>query len=328
MPAEPHSNAPNGPGGDDKDGDLPPSGSENNVRRFPVTRVDADGQFAREERRVGEILVAAGRLSAGHAERILEDQRARGLRFGDSGRELGLLTQADIEFALARQFDYPYLQPGEGHIADDVIAAFDPSCRQVESIRALRGELMQRWFNGEPGHRALVIASAAPQEGRSFIAANLAVVFAQLGQRTLLIDGDLRNPSQHRLFGIDNRIGLSSVLAGRAGLEAVQHIVPLQRLSVLPSGVLPPNPQELLARPMLMHLLDELAGHFDAIIFDSSPAATAADAKTLAARAGAAVVVAHRNATRLGEMQQLLGGLAHAGASILGTVLNDWRREG
>lgn len=326
MPAE-RSDRTDGDADEDEQAGASPR-NETEVRRFPLTRIDGDDALPAEERRVGEILVQAGRLTSENSALILEDQRARGLRFGDAGRELGLLSQADIEFALARQFDYPYLQPGEGHIADEVIAAFDPSCRQVESLRGLRSELMMRWFDGQPAHKAVVVASAAPQEGRSFITANLAVVFAQLGQRTLLIDGDLRNPRQHRLFGIDNRLGLSTILAGRAGLEAVQHIVPLGKLSVLPSGVLPPNPQELLARPILLRLLDELAVHFDAILFDSSSAASGADAKTLAARAGAAIVLAHRNGSRYGELQNLLGSLKHAGAAIVGTVLNDWRREG
>jgi receptor protein-tyrosine kinase len=168
------------------------------------------------ERRLGAVLIHAGRLRPQDVEHILQLQRQKGLRFGDAGKEVGLLTQADIEFALARQFDHPYLQRGESKVSEEVVAAYEPFSPQVEALRAVRGQLMLRWLDAEPASKALAILSAARKEGRSFIAANLAVVFAQLGARTLLIDADLRQPCQHRLFGLDNRAGLSAVLSGRA----------------------------------------------------------------------------------------------------------------
>src|SRR6266581_8894411 len=203
------------------------------------------------ERRLGAVLIHAGRLRPQDVEHILQLQRQKGLRFGDAGKEVGLLTQADIEFALARQFDHPYLRRGESKVSEEVVAAYDPFSPQVEALRAVRGQLMLRWLDQEPGGKALAIISAAHKEGRSFIAANLAVVFAQLGARTALIDADLRQPCQHRLFGLDNRAGLSAVLSGRAAVtEALERVAPLPGLSVLPAGTLPPSPQDLLARPV------------------------------------------------------------------------------
>jgi protein-tyrosine kinase len=278
----------------------------------------------RSDGAIGEILVKSGRLSREDAERILAVQSDRGVRFGDTGREMGLLSQADIDFALALQFDYPYLQPGDGRVSEQVITAFDPFCRLAESLRALRSELVLRWFDGSSGHRALVVVGTLPNEGRSFIAANLAVVFSQLGKRTLLVDGDLRNPSLYKLFRMDNRIGLSTVLSGRAGLEAIQHIPSLRYLSLLPSGVLPPNPQELLGRPALAVLLEEFRNYFDIVIIDSPPTAHFADARTLAARAGAAMIVSRRNQTGAKEVQRAVDDLASANVSIVGSVLNDY----
>jgi protein-tyrosine kinase len=287
----------------------------------PVERhieVDAD------ERSIGAILVDARKLSAHGVDAILRAQDERALRFGDVGKELGLLSQADIDYALARQFDYPYLRRGESRVSQDVIAAYDPFCPKVEALRVLRSELMLRWFDGDPTRKALAIVSAAGKEGRSYIAANLAVVFAQLGGSTLLIDADLRNACQHVLFGLENRIGLSAVLAGRAGPEAVQRIPSLANLSVLPAGVLPPNPQELLARPVFGHLLRQLAEHVDFILLDSPPAADSADAQTLAARAGAAMIVVRKNASRLSKVRSLSSRVAHARTAIVGAVLNDF----
>jgi receptor protein-tyrosine kinase len=279
--------------------------------------------FRKPARVMGAVLVDVGRLRPEDIEHILWLQLEKRLRFGDAAKELGLLTQADIEFALSLQFDYPYLQRGESRVSEDVIAAYDPFSKQVEALRALRSELMLRWFD-DPAHKMLAIVSAARGEGRSYLAANLAVVFSQLGQRTLLIDADLRNPCQHKLFDLDARAtGLSAMLSGRAGLDAVQRIPSLARLSVLPAGVLPPNPQELVARPAFAHLLNQLVPHLDVIILDS-PAAETADAQTLAVRAGAALLVVRKNTTRMSPAKRVFNSVVQTKATIVGTVFNDF----
>ncbi|MGH8668537.1 MAG: chain length determinant protein tyrosine kinase EpsG [Burkholderiales bacterium] len=275
-------------------------------------------------RSMGALLIDAGKLRPEDAEAILRLQREKNLRFGDAAIELGLITQADIDFALSRQFDYPYLQRGESKVSEELVAAYDPFSPQVEALRALRAQLMLRWFDHDPVRSALAIVSASRGEGRSYIAANLAVVFSQLGERTVLIDADLRNARQHRLFGIENRAGLSALLSGRAGLDAVHRIPGLLGLSVLPAGTLPPNPQELIARPAFSQLLEQLAGHFDVILLDSPPAAETADAQTLAVRAGAALVVVRKNSSRTWRVRGISDSVAHAKASIVGAVLNDF----
>ena len=276
------------------------------------------------ERSMGAILLEAGRLKPKDVELILGLQREEGLRFGDAAIRLGLLTSADIDFALSRQFDYPYLVRGESAVSETLVAAYEPFSPQVEALRALRSQLMLRWFDHDPARKTLAIVSAARGEGRSFIAANLAVAFAQLGERTLLIDADLRHPVQHALFGLDNRIGLSGVLSGRAGPEAIQRVPALQHLSVLPSGVLPPNPQELLSRPLLPQLIEQLAPQLDVILLDTPAAAKTADAQWLAVRAGAALIVARKNATRMWRVQGVSDSVVQARATIVGSVLNDF----
>ncbi len=278
----------------------------------------------RGERSIGAILIDEGKLTPEDAERILRLQREQGLRFGDAATKLGLITQADIELVLSRQFDYPYLLRGQSEVSEDLVAAYVPFSPQVETLRALRSQLMVRWFDANPARKALAVVSAARNEGRSFIAANLAVVFSQLGEHTLLIDADLRNPCQHKLFGLDNRAGLSAVLSGRGGPEAIQRIPALRDLSVLPAGALPPNPLELLARPLFLQLLKELANEFDVIILDSPAAAEYADAQTLAERAGAALIVARRNATRVSQVRRVIDGLSHGRTTVVGTVLNEF----
>lgn len=294
------------------------------LESHPAFNLIADSGHAHGKRTLGAILIDAGRLKLEDAEQILRLQREQKLRFGDAALRLGVLTQADIDYALSLQFDFPYLLPGESAISEEVVAAYAPTGPQVESLRALRSQLMLRWLDAEPEYKALTILSASRADGRSFIAANLAVVFAQLGERTLLIDADLRNPCQHRLFGLDNAVGLSAVLSGRAGPEVVQRIPLLPSLSVLPSGALPPNPQDLLARPAFPELLKQLAMQLDVIILDTPAAADSPDAQTVALRAGAALIVARKNSARTWRVRGISDSVAQGRATIVGSVLNSY----
>lgn len=275
-----------------------------------------------QERSIGAILVDAGRLDPEDAERILRRQRERGLRFGEAARELRLLSEDDVAYALARQFDYPYLTRGPGAIAESVIAAYQPFGNEVEALRGLRTQLLLRWFGDAAARRRLAVVSPASGEGRSWVAANLAVVFSQLGERTLLIDADLRKPTQHHLFGLDNAAGLSTVLAGRSGNEAIRRIDGLLSLSVLPAGPQAPNPQELLSRSPFAALLERLGTQFDVVILDTPAAASGADAEMIAARAGAAVMLARKDVSSARELVRFGERLAGASVALVGTVLN------
>ena len=275
-------------------------------------------------RSIGAILIDNGRLTPDAAERILKLQKEQGLRFGDAAIQLGLLSEADIQQALSRQYDYPYLMPGDERVSEEVVAAFKPFSPIVEQLRAVRSQLMLRWFDAEIGHKTLAVVSASRADGRSFTAANLAVVFSQLGERTLLIDADLRNPSQHQLFRLENKLGLSSLLAGRAELaEAVIRIPGLIDLSVLPAGATPPNPQELLARPVFNALMATAAGQYDIVIVDTPAGAETADSQTIAARTRGAVVVARKDMSSAPALQAFVTSLQHSGVAVVGAVLNN-----
>ena len=273
---------------------------------------------------IGAVLIDAGRLKAEDAEQILRLQQEKGLRFGEAAMQLGLLRQADIDFALSCQFDYPYLLRGQSAVSEEVVAAYAPFTPQVEALRVLRSQLVLRWFGSADDHKALAIVSAERKEGRSFIAANLAVVFSQLGEHTLLIDADMRNSCQHRLFGLDGRAGLSAVLSGRAGQETIQRVPLLRDLSVLPAGTQPPNPSELLARPLFSQLMHQLASEFDVVIFDTPAAGETADTQSVTLCASAALIVVHKDATRLWRVRGIADSAGHASATVLGAVLNDF----
>lgn len=294
----------------------------------PNTMNIAEEKFAsiaprapRGDRSLGAILMDVGRLKPEDAERILIEQKRNGVLFGEAAISLGLITQADIEMALSRQFDYPYLRPGDESVSRELIAAFNPFSPIVEQMRALRSQLMLRWFTGEAGQNAVAIVSAERTEGRSFIAANLAVVLSQLGEKTLLIDANLRHPRQHELFRLENRLGLSAVLSDRADLECAISIPTLLSLSVLPAGATPPNPQELLGRPRFTKLLAQAADSFDVVVIDTPAASEGADVELTAVRAGAAVIVARNNHTNLAAAKSLSDRLTQSRSVVLGAVL-------
>src|SRR5688500_894406 len=223
-------------------------------------------------RHIGAILVDEGKLTASDAEQVLARQRELGWRFGEAAIELNLITDSDLRQALAKQYEFPYLVSGPEGVSKELIAAWDPFHPTVEELRTVRTQLLLRWFNPEAGRRTLAIASACPREGRSFIAANLAVVFSQLGQRTLLIDADFRSPRQQSIFNVPDRFGLSSALSGRADLSAASPVPGLTGLSVLPAGPIPPNPLELLSRGSFAALLARAQAEYDVVLIDTPPA--------------------------------------------------------
>ncbi len=275
----------------------------------------------RAELTMGRILLDQGKITAQDAERILRLQKEQNLRFGEAAIQLGLISQADMQQALARQFDYPYLAAGEGGYSQALVAAYAPFSPQVESLRALRSQLMLRWFTA--GNKALAMVGANAGDGASYLAANLAVVFSQLGERTLLIDANLRSPGVSGLFNLGGRMGLSDVLADRADLTSVVRIPAFVDLSVLPAGTTPPNPAELLSRGGLVDMLATLGESYDVILLDTPPASESADFQTVAARAKGAVVTVRKNHTRLNDVAGVKAMLGAAGAEVVGAVINE-----
>jgi chain length determinant protein tyrosine kinase EpsG len=283
----------------------------------------------RTERSLGAILVEDGKLSQKEIDRVLDVQRREGVRFGEAAVRLGLVTDEEVRFALAKQYDFPHFAPGtqvagnEGP-SRELVAAFAPFHPRTEELRALRTQLLIRWYNREQGRNVLAITSPGTGEGRSYIAANLAIVFSQLGARTLLVDADLRNPRQHRIFRLPDGHGLSTVLAARTDQNSIFPVAGLQRLSVLPAGPLPPNPQELISRPGFNALMTDLQSLYDVIIVDTPPASQYSDTQSIVFRARDALVIARKNFTSVDATAKVVRELQNTGARVVGTVVNDY----
>lgn len=271
---------------------------------------------------IGSLLLRMGKITPADAERVMRLHKEQGVRFGEAARSLGLITERDIQEVLARQFDYPYLNPAEDGISSSLISAYQPFSAKSEAFRALRSQLIFNWF--AKNRKALAITGTDAGVGASYLVANLAVVFSQLGENTLLIDANLRHPSQHNLFGIKDNRGLSDVLAGRAGADVISKISAFENLSVLPAGTLPPNPLELVSKANFRNLLKQLAETYDIILVDTPAFSDSTDAQAIASAVGGAVMVVRKNVTRVNATAVAIDQLQKNGTPIVGTVLSEF----
>ena len=289
------------------------------MKVHPVNAI-AREESAPRRRPLGAYLRDAGKLSADDVVRVAACQKERGLRFGETAVALKLVAEGDVRAALAAQFDYPFDLEG---VDRELVVAADPFGAQAELFRELRSRLLLESLP-ESAPSSLAVLSAHPGEGRTYIAANLAAAFSQLGHRTLLVDADLRGGRLERLLGTDTATGLSHVLAGFAdATDALQRVTGLANLWFMPAGALPPNPVELLQRPAFETLLAAMTEKFDRIVLDTSAASRGPDCRVVAARCSASLVVARRNKARLDELGRLVDALERGPARIAGVVMNE-----
>lgn len=275
-------------------------------------------------RSIGDILAELRQLSADQVERVLHHQREKGLRFGEAAVSLGMASKDDVLYALAQQFDYPYAQASGQQVSAELVMLREPFGPRAEAFRALRSQVTMRVWGG-PDRPALAVISPDTGDGKSYTAANLAVALAQLGgSRTLLVDADMRQPRQHEIFGLGQpAAGLSAVLSGRGEAQVIQQIDGVPNLFVLPVGTTPPNPLELVERPAFHLLMREVAHKFDHVVVDTPAAVHGADPGVIAARCGAALVVARQHASRVAALQDLLGSMAGGPVRVAGVVVNE-----
>lgn len=207
----------------------------------------------------------------------------------------------------------------------DFVTLTQPRSAAAEAYRALRTNLM---FTGvENPIQTLVVASAANDDGKSQTVANLAITFAQTGHTTILVDGDMRQPKQHTLWGVDN-VGLASMMLEDVAL----HNPPLVRTAVdklllLPAGERPPNPADLLSSKRMREIIAILKAKATYILFDAPPVLAATDASLLALKADAALLVVRAGKTRRDDVTRARQALEQVNVRIVGAVLTHAPRE-
>ena len=271
------------------------------------------------DNRIGTRLVELGRLSLADVRRVVQAQQHSNLRFGEMAAKLGLVSRADVSDALALQFNYPTLPTWARR--SELLVATSPRSEVAEAVRTLRTQLALHWMN-KLQTQCLSIVSADRGEGRSFVVANLALAFAQMNERTLLIDLDLRQPRQHEIFRVANRYGVTSMLNGRDTGGEIQRIDGYSSMYLLPSGPTPPSPQELLTARSLRPTLEHLRTKFDVILVDTPAWSCGADAQMISAQTGDALLVsAPQHATRA-STDHLLAALRRVGVTVAGAAVN------
>ena len=275
-------------------------------------------------RSIGSIISETRNLGAEQVEKILKHQREKGIRFGEAAISLGYASTDDVMYALSQQFHYPYAAQSQRQANPELVTLNKPFGVQAESFRAIRSQIIMRLFNEGQQRRAIAVVSPDSGDGKTFFAANLAVTLAQLGGRTLLVDADLRGPRQHEVFGIPNSAGLSGILSGRAESKVIQQVAGVPSLFVLPVGIKPPNPLELVERPAFGLLIRELLSKFDHVVVDTPAAMYGSDCSVIAARCGAALVVARRGKSLVCSLNDLVANISETPAKISGVVFNEF----
>jgi non-specific protein-tyrosine kinase len=207
-------------------------------------------------------------------------------------------------------------------MTNQLITLSDPRSSAAEAYRSLYINLS--FSSQEKPLRTLLVTSAGSGEGKSATLANLAVVAAQLGQRVVLVDCDLRQPQQHELFGLRNDNGLTTLVAGQGPVSAgLQAVADTPGLRVLPSGPLPVSPSQVLAARRLDEILAELAEQADLVLIDAPAAVTVADASVLATKVDGVLLVLNAGQTKRDNARRAKEALEKVNAHIVGVVLNN-----
>jgi chain length determinant protein tyrosine kinase EpsG len=288
----------------------------------PSTAAPTSAAPTPERTLLGQQLLGAGKLTESDVTRILEAQQTGKRRFGETAVYMGLLSEQDLRMALARQYRYPCVAANEAGFSPDLFSVGEPFGARSEALRTLRSQLLLRWFTDR--RHSLVITSADRKEGSASLAANLAVSFAQLGERVLLIDANLRNPHQHLLFGLNTTAGLSSLLSERSDVEAAFTPVPsFDSLTLMCAGAVPPNPQELLSKVAFSYLIETAPRLFDIVLVDTPPILEFADALLAASLIGGCVLATHRHRTKVADIEEIKQQLLGSRVEIVGAVVLD-----
>ncbi|MFA8438389.1 CpsD/CapB family tyrosine-protein kinase [Pueribacillus sp. YX66] len=202
-----------------------------------------------------------------------------------------------------------------------LITHHNPKSIISELYRTIRTNIQFSLIDDEM--KTLMVTSAGPGEGKSTTISNLAVVMAQQGNHVLLVDADLRKPTVHHTFRQTNTRGLTNVLTRQLSLEEAIKDTEVERLSILPSGPVPPNPSELLGSKMMEQLIEDLSLQYDIVLFDCPPILAVTDAQVMANYCQGVVLVVKSGTTEIEAALKAQENLEHVNAKLLGVVLND-----
>ena len=284
---------------------------------------EAESVLAKGEEPGPEALLDAGLLSPAEVEKLSSIAQEQGMRFTEAVVASGKVTAEQMSLALSVRTQFPLLDPSQTTVGSELVAGFDVDHPFMDDLRMLRTRIKARLAeDGEHGSRVVAVVSHGKGDGKSFSAANLAVSFAQMGDRTLLIDADMRTGRQHHLFALENKFGLSSVLSLQCNPKgALQRVTGLGDLMVMTAGPEVPSPTDLLARNATTQLMRVMSNAFDVVIVDTPSAGAKPDAALLVAAAQNYVIIARQNRSLIAAIEKMSADLGQLGARMLGSVL-------
>lgn len=211
----------------------------------------------------------------------------------------------------------------------ELVVANSPKSPEAEMFRSLRTNI--QFMNADSEKKVMQITSTIPGEGKSYVAANLAVAFAQINKKVLIIDVDMRKGRQYSLFNLNPRPGLSNFLSGvvdsdfmldKDNIESYIQPTDIENLFVITSGSVPPNPSELLVSNKMGKIIDCIIDKFDVIIFDAPPCLIVADALILARLVDFNLIVCAQNITRMEDLNKAKNALENVNGKVAGVILN------
>ena len=207
------------------------------------------------------------------------------------------------------------------HFSGHLVTVTSPDNVASEAYRILRTNLLYALADGPS--KVIVVTSPGPMEGKSITCANLGVVLAQTDKNVLILDSDLRKPTLHKIFGLQNLRGVVDLLTGEDKLQEVWQESPLPGMKIVTAGPIPPYPAELLYSRRFAQLLDQARQGFDYVLLDSPPTQLVSDPLILAAQGDGVLLVIDLQNTRKGSVRDSMRSLEAAGANLLGTVMNN-----
>ncbi|MFS2122320.1 polysaccharide biosynthesis tyrosine autokinase [Pseudomonas sp. Pseusp97] len=308
--------------------DVMRAGAVGNVRVIDPADVDVTKPVKPKKLLIVAIATLLG-LFLAVALVLLRKALNRGIENPEAIEQLGLPVYASIPYSELQKSEEDQRnrhRKGKTNIIPaPLLATSHPTDLAVESLRSLRTSLHFAML--ESGDNRLMISGPSPTVGKSFVSANLAAVIAQAGQRVLLIDVDMRKGYLHKVFGTDDRNGLSDLLIQRCTFEqALQH-TEVENLSFISRGQIPPNPSELLMHPNFTDLLERASNAFDLVILDTPPLLAVTDAAIVGRQAGTSLIVTRfsKNAPR--EIELTIRRFEQNGIELKGAIFNGVERR-